>query len=131
MNGWATTTPPDPIRSSMMPPQPNASPPAPSPGKGSGLADPVAPARPVVTSAGATDRAGDCWVSRKVGPNGVVCVDWQQVPVGKHRAGQRCDVLVGDQLLQFWIGEELMKTVTRTSSGEVRKKHAQGSRPGH
>jgi transposase InsO family protein len=95
---------------------------------GSGLADPVAPARPVVESAGATDREGDGWVSRKVGRNGIVCVGWQQVSVGKHRAGSRCDVLVSDQLLQFWIGSELMKTVTRTSSGEVRKKHAQGSR---
>jgi Integrase core domain len=74
-------------------------------------------------------RDGQGWISRKVGPNGIVCVDWQQVSVGKHRAGSRCDVLVTDQLLQFWIGEELMKTVTRTGSGEVRKKHAQGARP--
>jgi hypothetical protein len=96
--------------------------------QGSGSASPVAPARPVVESAGATDRTGDGWVSRKVGRNGIVCVDWQQVSVGKHRAGARCDVLVTDQLLQFWIGSELMKTVTRNGSGEVRKKHAQGSR---
>jgi len=95
---------------------------------GSSSAQPVAPARPVVESARATDRTGEGWVSRKVGRNGIVCVGWQQVSVGKHRAGARCDVLVSDQLLQFWIGEELMKTVTRTSSGEVRKKHAQGSR---
>jgi Integrase core domain len=98
---------------------------------GSGLADPVAPARPVVESVRATDRESDAWVSRKVGRNGIVCVGWQQVSVGKHRAGSRCDVLVSDQLLQFWIGTELMKTVTRTGSGEVRKKHAQGARPGH
>jgi hypothetical protein len=97
----------------------------------SGSADPVAPARPVVDSARATDRTGDGWISRRVGPNGVVCVNWQQVSVGKHRAGQPCDVLVADQLLQFWIGEELMKTVTRTGAGEVRKKHAQGARPRH
>jgi hypothetical protein len=96
--------------------------------QGSGSADPVAPARPVVQSAGATDREGDGWVSRKVGRNGIVCVNWQQVSVGKHRAGSRCDVLVTDQLLQFWIGSELMKTVARNGSGEVRKKHAQGSR---
>ena len=95
---------------------------------GSSSAQPVAPARPVVESARATDRTGEAWVSRKVGRNGIVCVGWQQVSVGKHRAGARCDVLVSDQLLQFWIGAELMKTVTRTSSGEVRKKHAQGSR---
>src|SRR5215213_4568873 len=99
-----------------------------APESGPGLADPVAPARPVVESARATDREGDGWVSRKVGRNGIVCVGWQQVSVGKHRAGARCDVLVTDQLLQFWIGSELMKTVTRTGSGEVRKKHAQGSR---
>ena len=90
----------------------------------------MAPTRAVINSARATDRTGDGWISRRVGPNGVVCVSWQQVSVGKHRAGQRCDVLVNDQLLQFWIGAELVKTVTRTSTGEVRKKHAQGARPG-
>ena len=96
----------------------------------SGSADPAAPARAVHRSARAAARHGDGWVSRRVGPNGIVCVSWQQVSLGKHRAGQRCDVLVTDQLLQFWIGDELLKTVTRTSTGEVRKKHAQGARPG-
>jgi transposase InsO family protein len=95
----------------------------------SGSATPVAPTRAVINSARATDRTGDGWISRRVGPNGIVCVSWQQVSVGKHRAGQRCDVLVTNQLLQFWIGAELIKTVTRTSTGEVRKKHAQGARP--
>ena len=95
----------------------------------SGSADPAAPARAVHRSARAAARDGDGWVSRRVGPNGIVCVSWQQVSLGKHRAGQRCDVLVTDQLLQFWIADELLKTVTRTSTGEVRKKHAQGSSP--
>jgi transposase InsO family protein len=81
---------------------------------------------PIPTS---SDRDGPGWITRKVGANGIVCVNWQQVSVGKHRAGASCDVLVTDQLLQFWIGDELMKTVARTGSGEVRKKHAQGSRP--
>lgn len=72
----------------------------------------------------APDRTGEDWVARKVGPNGVVCVSWQQVPVGKHYAGQRCDVHVGRDLLQFCVGADLLKTVTRTSSGEVRKKNA-------
>jgi hypothetical protein len=67
---------------------------------------------------------GEHWVSRRVASNGVVCVSWQQVSVGKQRAGQRCDVLVTDQTLQYWIGDELLKTVIRTSSGEVRKKRA-------
>jgi transposase InsO family protein len=70
------------------------------------------------------ERSGEDWVARKVGPNGVVCVSWQQVSVGKHYAGQRCDVHVGRDLLQFWVGADLLKTITRTSSGEVRKKNA-------
>jgi hypothetical protein len=70
---------------------------------------------------------GEQWVSRKVGANGVVCVGWQQVSVGKHQGGARCDVLVSAQLLQLWVGEELLRTVARESSGEVRKKHAAGT----
>jgi transposase InsO family protein len=70
------------------------------------------------------DRSGEDWVSRRVGANGVVCVSWQQVSVGKHHAGARCDVQVGEELLQFWIGNELCKTVARDSRGEVRKKRA-------
>jgi len=66
-------------------------------------------------------------VARKVGSNGVVSVGWQQISVGKHRAGSRCDVLVGPQLLQLWIGNELLKTVARTSTGDIRKKHAAGT----
>jgi transposase InsO family protein len=84
------------------------------------FAQPTAARAPVLTA----DRSGDDWVSRRVGANGVVCVSWQQVSVGKHRAGARCDVQVTDQLLQFWIGNELCKTVARTSRGEVRKKRA-------
>lgn len=96
-----------------------------------GSADAAAPAWVVVEPARAADRTGDGWVSRKVGVNGVVCVAWQQVSVGKHRAGSRCDVLVIDEVLQFWVGSELLKTVTRTSTGEVRKKHAAGTSRGH
>jgi hypothetical protein len=70
------------------------------------------------------DRSGDDWVSRRVGANGVVCVSWQQVSVGKHHAGARCDVLVTDQLLKFRVGNELCKTIARTSRGEVGKKRA-------
>ena len=73
------------------------------------------------------DRAGEQWVSRRVARNGVVCVAYQQVSVGKHYAGSGCDVLVANQLLQFWIGPDLVKTVARTSSGEIRKKNAAGT----
>lgn len=90
-------------------------------------AGPAAPTRAVVEPPRAADRVGDGWVSRKVGVNGIVCVAWQQVSVGKHRAGARCDVLVTEEVLQFWVGSELLKTVSRTSSGEVRKKNAAGT----
>ena len=79
---------------------------------------------PPARSVPPVDRSGDDWVSRRVGANGVVCVSWQQVSVGKHHAGERCDVQVTEQLLQFWIGSELCKTVARDSRGEVRKKRA-------
>ncbi|MDT7551392.1 MAG: hypothetical protein QOE84_3786, partial [Actinomycetota bacterium] len=86
--------------------------------------------RPWSTPGGvAVEKIGEQWVSRKIGANGVVCVGWQQVSVGKHHGGGKCDVLVTDKLLQFWVDDELLKTVARTSTGEIRKKHAQGSTP--
>jgi transposase InsO family protein len=75
------------------------------------------------------DRTGAQWVARTVGGNGVVCVSWQQVSVGKHYSGSRCDVLVTEQLLQFWVGNQLLKTVARASSGQVRKKNAAHTAP--
>ena len=62
-----------------------------------------------------------------VASNGVVSVGYQQVSVGKHYAGSACDVLVGEGLLQFWVGSQLLKTVARASRGEIRKKHAEGT----
>jgi transposase InsO family protein len=75
------------------------------------------------------ERNGEQWVCRKVASNGVVSVDYQQVSVGKHYGGSPCDVLVSDGLLQFWVGNELLKTVVRTSKGDVRKLHADGKAP--
>jgi transposase InsO family protein len=74
------------------------------------------------------DRGGGDWVSRRVCANGVVSVSWQQVSVGRHYAGARCDVHVDGDLLRFWIGEELVKTAARTSRGPVRKKKAERTR---
>jgi len=68
-------------------------------------------------------------VSRKVASNGVVTVDYQQVSVGTHFSGSACDVLVGGATLQFWVGTELLKTVARRGTGEIRKKHAAGTGP--
>ncbi|WP_374025456.1 IS481 family transposase [Mycobacterium sp. HNNTM2301] len=70
------------------------------------------------------DRTGDDWVSRRVCSNGIVCVSWQQVSIGRHHAGARCDVYVDGELLRFWIGDQLVKTAARTSRGEVRNKRA-------
>lgn len=72
------------------------------------------------------DRTGPDWVARKVSTVGVVCVSWQQVSVGVHHAGERCDVLVGPDTLQFWIGNQLLRAVKRTSTGPVRNKRALG-----
>lgn len=70
------------------------------------------------------ERAGADWVSRRVTTNGVVCVSWQQVSLGRHYAGSRCDVHVDGELLRFYIGDILVKTAARTSAGEVRNKRA-------
>jgi transposase InsO family protein len=75
------------------------------------------------------ERNGEQWVCRRVARNGIVSVGYQQVSVGKNFGGSACDVLVTDGLLQFWVGNELLKTVVRTSKGQVRKLHADGTAP--
>ena len=73
--------------------------------------------------------AGSEWVSRKVTANGVVCVGAQQVSVGKNFSGSACDVLVSDGLLQFWIGDQLVKAAARADPRPIRKKRAAGTSP--
>jgi len=75
------------------------------------------------------DRTGEHWVTRKVSTVGVVCVGYQQVCIGQSYAGSACDVLVTDGTLQYWVGNELVKTVARQTKGEIRKKHADGTAP--
>ena len=75
------------------------------------------------------ERNGEQWVCRRVASNGIVSVGYQQVSVGKHYGGSACDVLVTDGVLQFWVGNQLLKTVVRTSTGDVRKLHADGTAP--
>jgi hypothetical protein len=70
------------------------------------------------------DRTGDDWVARRAGSNGVISVSWQQICLGKAAAGRNVDVRITDRVLQVWDGNQLLKTVSRTSRGEVRKKHA-------
>jgi transposase InsO family protein len=76
-----------------------------------------------------SDRTGDNWITRKVSTVGVVCVGYQQVCIGQSYAGSACDVLVTDGTLQYWVGNELVKTVARQTKGEIRKKHAEGTAP--
>ena len=73
---------------------------------------------------GHEQRTGSDWVSRRVTTNGVVCVSWQQVSLGRHYAGSRCDVHVDGELLRFFVGDDLVKTAARASNGAVRNKRA-------
>jgi len=86
------------------------------------------PARAPYTVTG-QDRAGDEWVARRAGSNGVISVSWQQICLGKAAAGHNVDVHITDRVLQVWDGNELLKTVARESTGEVRKKRASIPRP--
>jgi hypothetical protein len=73
-------------------------------------------------------RRGDDWISRRVASTGTISVAWQQFSVGKHHSGAIVDVHVGDRLLEVWAGNDLIKTVVRTSTKEVRKKRAERAR---
>src|SRR5712692_7317274 len=88
-----------------------------------GQDNPREPARP-------PERNGEQWVSRRVARNGIVCVDSQHISVGKHYSGSTCDVLVSDGLFQFWVANELLRTVARaTPRVEIRKKYAERAAP--
>jgi transposase InsO family protein len=73
------------------------------------------------------DRSGDDWVNRTVSVNGTISVSNQVFSVGKQRAGVNVDVrilenLLLENLLEVWDGNELIKSVLRTSKGKVRKR---------
>jgi hypothetical protein len=85
----------------------------------------LAESRPADTSAMTpVDRSTDDWIARRVSAVGVVCVAWQQISVGKHRAGRTVDVQVGEEILHIWDGNDLLKTVLRDNRKEIRKKKA-------
>ena len=52
----------------------------------------------------------------------MISVAYEQISCGKHRAGRIVDVQ--EQTLQIYDGDELLKTVLRSDSKEVRKKRA-------
>jgi transposase InsO family protein len=81
---------------------------------------------PALDLSALTDRrTGEDWISRRVATNGVISVAWQQFSVGKHHSGEVVDVHVTDRLLEVWAGNDLIKTLIRTSGGEIRKKRAE------
>ena len=70
------------------------------------------------------DRRDGTWVTRRASAAGVVCVSWQQVCLGVAAAGRPIDVWVTDQVLQFYDGDQLLRTEKRASTGEVRVKRS-------
>jgi transposase InsO family protein len=83
------------------------------------LRDPVRPGRP------SEDRTDGTWVTRRASAVGVVCVNWQQVCLGVAAAGHPIDVWVTDQVMQFYDGDQLLRTEKRTTEGDVRVKRSQ------
>ena len=65
----------------------------------------------------AAGRGDGTWVARRASKLGVVCVNWQQVCLGVAAAGQNIDVWVTDQVLQFYDGDQLLRTEQRTEMG--------------
>jgi transposase InsO family protein len=76
-------------------------------------------------------RTDGTWVARRASAVGVVCVNWQQVCLGIAAAGHNIDVWVTDQVIQFYDGDQLLRTQQRDHPGEIRKKRASipGARP--
>ena len=67
-------------------------------------------------------RTDGTWVTRRASAVGVVCVNWQQVCLGVAAAGHPVDVWVTEEVLQFYDGDQLLRTEKRTTPGEVRVK---------
>ena len=51
-------------------------------------------------------------------------MSWQQVCLGIAAAGRNIDVWVTSEVMQFFDGDQLLRTEQRTTTGEVRKKRA-------
>ena len=89
----------------------------------------AAPVAPIRTSRSpgrpGESRTDGTWVTRRASAVGVVCVSWQQVCLGVAAAGRPIDVWVTDHVLQFYDGDQLLRTQKRDSTGEVRVKRSQ------
>jgi transposase InsO family protein len=62
-------------------------------------------------------RPDGTWVARRASAVGAVCVNWQQVCLGVAAAGRSIDVWVTDQVLQFYDGDQLLRTEKRRTPG--------------
>ncbi len=87
---------------------------------------PVTELRPsrVLPSRPHADRTDGTWISRRSTAVGVVTVNWQQVCLGIAAAGRNIDVWVTDQVMQFYDGDNLLRTQKRDRPGTIRKKRA-------
>jgi transposase InsO family protein len=81
-------------------------------------------ARAADLAALAEARLADEWITRHVATNGVITVAYQQISVGQHREGRTVDIRARGETLEVWDGNELIKTVARTTKGAIRKKRA-------
>lgn len=87
---------------------------------------PVTPLRSTATGGRPEEERGDgIWVTRRASAVGVVCVNWQQVCLGVAAAGHPVDVWVTEEVMQFYDGDQLLRTEKRTNPGEVRVKRSQ------
>jgi transposase InsO family protein len=84
----------------------------------------VTPLRAPTTPRPDTTRGDGTWVARRASKVGVVCVNWQQICLGVAAAGCNIDVWVTDHVMQFFDGDQLLRTEQRTNSGDIRKKRA-------
>jgi hypothetical protein len=84
----------------------------------------VTPLRASTEVRPAASRGDGTWVARRASAVGVVCVNWQQVCLGIAAARRNIDVWVTADVMQFFDGDQLLRTEKRTTTGEVRKKRA-------
>jgi transposase InsO family protein len=85
---------------------------------------PVTPLRATIDVRPSPSRGDGVWVARRASAVGVVCVNWQQVCLGVAAARRNIDVWVTADVMQFFDGDQLLRTEQRQHTGEIRKKRA-------
>jgi transposase InsO family protein len=85
----------------------------------------IALRNPTPTTRPEENRADGTWVTRRASTVGVVCVNWQQVCLGIAAAGRPIDVWVTEEVMQFYDGDQLLRTEQRKTPGPIRVKRSQ------